>query len=130
MTQNVEKTQTCEERVDEHRKNRIEDLRKLWDLYQKDPEAYDDELGNFNEYALAFDYVEPDTFENQKEGYYRYQISCGGPSEEFRFFVNVDKSVHRIEFWFLDWFDGSNQVLSGKDLELMTEIYNFLACIE
>jgi hypothetical protein len=79
---------------------------------------------SFFNYGLSFDYVEPYTFGDQERGYFRYQISWGGPAEEFRFFVDVlPKSVgawHRserfpnpvwrldkIEYWFLDWFDGA-----------------------
>lgn len=60
------------------------------------------------EYCLAFDYVEPNTFVDQTEAYFRYQISCGGPSEEIRFYTNPDFSMHRAEFWFLNWFDGAH----------------------
>ena len=47
-----------------------------------------DDIGTFWEYGLALDYVAPGTFKDQKQGYFRYQISVGGPSEEFRFYAN------------------------------------------
>jgi hypothetical protein len=59
------------------------------------------------EAGLGFDYVAPDTFNEQPEGYFRFQLSCGGPSEELRFYVDYSGSMHHAEFWFLDWFDGS-----------------------
>lgn len=64
------------------------------------------------DYGLSFDYVAPGTFEGQTEGYIRYQISWGGPSEEIRFFVSpshdeYSNPYYRAEFWFLDWFDGA-----------------------
>lgn len=47
----------------------------------------------FDEYALSFDYVEPDTFDDQDRGYFRYQISYGGPSEEVRFLWMKTKTL-------------------------------------
>ena len=64
--------------------------------------------------ALGFDYVEPGTFTDQLEGYWRWQLSWGGPGDEFRIYVNPDKSVHRIEYWYLDWFDGAHVTLDEK----------------
>ena len=64
----------------------------------------------FCEYGLSFDYVEPETSEGQSEGYLRYQISYGGPSEEIRFYVSPGPNrwhLYRAEFWYLDWFDGA-----------------------
>lgn len=94
----------CEQRIDEALKGRLDDLRRL--LGGEECE----ELGAFAHYALGFDYVAPGTFDDQKEGYFRYQLSWGGPSDEFRFFVNPDLSCHRVEYWFLDWFDGAHRV--------------------
>ena len=82
-------------------------------------------LGTFHEYGLSFDYVPEGTFGVQKEAYFRYQLSWGGPSDEFRFFVNPSFKPYRIEYWFLDWFDGANVVLEGKDEELLEEIFDF-----
>ena len=73
----------------------------------------------FNEYGLSFDYVEPNTFNDQPEGFFRYQISWGGPSEEFRFYVNPDFSCHRIEFWFLDWWDGASRDITKDEVAQM-----------
>jgi len=115
--------ETCKDRVRGELKSRIEDIEKLWRMYHEDPEAYDEDLGNFNEYGLCVDYVAPGTFGDQKRGYLRYQLSCGGPQDEFRFFMDEDLSATRIEYWFLDWFDGAKVILKGKALELMQEIY-------
>ena len=89
-------TETCKDLVEDQWKNRQEDL--------KDPE-YE---------ALSFDYVEPNTFEHQLEGYWRWQFSWGGPSDELRAYVNLDKSIHRLEYWFMDWHDGA-KVEVNKD---------------
>ena len=85
---------------------------RLEDLKVTDP---DDE--NYIE-GLCFDYVEPETFDDQLEGYWRWQLSWGGPADEFRIFVCPARfgltSVHRIEYWYLDWFDGAHVTLDEK----------------
>ena len=62
---------------------------------------------SFSNYGLSFDYVEPYTFSDQERGYFRYQISWGGPAEEFRFYTDENLSLTNIEYWFLDWGDGA-----------------------
>jgi len=86
--------------------------------------SVDPELGALNEYGLSFDYVAPGSFDGQDEGYFRYQISWGGPSDEFRFFVNPDLSCHRIEYWFLDWFDGASRTLSGESESVLLNLWD------
>lgn len=116
--------QTCKQRWAKEKNVTIHDLRKLWKLNQKDPEAYDPDLGSFNEYGLAFDYVAPGTFTGQLEGYWRYQISYGGPSEEFRFYASAPQfPPYRLTFVFMDWGDGHERALTGKDLALLLEIW-------
>ena len=89
---------TCKQRVDEEWKDRQKDL--------QDPEF--DHLG--------FDYVPPHTWDDQPEGYWRWQFSWGGPGDELRGYVNENKELHRLEYWFLDWFDGASvQVSPGSD---------------
>ena len=83
------------------RQKKCEDLvSSEWKDRQKDLTKEDFE-------GLSFDYVEANTFEDQKEGYWRWQFSWGGPSDELRAFVNRDDSIHRLEYWYLDWFDGA-----------------------
>ena len=113
-------TKTCENRIDEALQSRLDDLEKVMKGLDQV------ELGRFEDYGLCFDFVEPDTFDDQREGYFRYQISWGGPSDEFRFFVNLDGSCHRIEYWFLDWFDGAHRVLEGAGEDLMLSCFECL----
>lgn len=120
---------TCKGKIGAALQGRFEDIEKLWNLWKEDSEAYDPDLGNFAEYGLAFDYVAPETFNDQQRGYFRYQISYGGPSEEFRFFTDENFRPYKIEFWYLDWFDGAKKVLTGKKLGLMQEIFkDFKEC--
>jgi hypothetical protein len=106
----------------------MDDLTKLWAAYC-DPDNEDDyaeDLGTFHEYGLSFDYVAPNTFDDQPEGYFRYQLSWGGPSDEFNFYVSgPDFSLYRTEYWFKDWFDGASITLTGEYLNLMTEIFEW-----
>jgi len=126
-------TATCADRVRPNLEERIADIRKLWVLYNDDPEAYDYELGNLYEYGLCFDYVPPGTFSDQAEGYFRWQLSTGGPGDEFRFYADRSPnrfsgwSVYRIEYWYLDWYDGAHINLSGEDEKLMRELFEFFA---
>jgi hypothetical protein len=61
----------------------------------------------FYEYGLSVDYVPHDGEFNDGAGYHSYQISYGGPSEEFRFYCDPSRHCYRVEFWYLDWFDGA-----------------------
>ena len=87
------KEQACIDLVEDKWMTRAEDL--------KDPE-YE---------ALSFDYVEPHTWDNQPEGYWRWQFSWGGPSDELRAYVNEHYEIHRLEYWYLDWGDGASILL-------------------
>lgn len=60
-----------------------------------------------NETALSWDYVEPFTFLDQKAGYFKLQLSWGGPSDEFRIYTDMQKDIKKIEYWYMDWGDGA-----------------------
>lgn len=128
MTSNANaRAKSCEQRIDAELKDRLNDLQRLWAAFIAGRD--DAELGSLNEYGLYFDYVSADTFDDQNEAYYRHQLSWGGPSDEFRFFVNPDLSCHRIEYWFLDWFDGAHRVLTGENRRLLRNVFDwFDAC--
>ena len=119
------KEPTCEERIGEELEGRIEDLSTLWKAYQSGEEEVED-LGNIFEYGLCFDYVPGGMFKDQEEAFFRYQLSTGGPGDEFRFFANPDDlSVHRIEYWFLDWYDGASVRLTGADRVLLEKLWEW-----
>lgn len=113
------KEKKCSELVDKKYRERLKDfetaksfldvdkdardqLEQFLDVRFSDLVTYDDFFQYANEAGLGFDYVEAGTFKDQRAGYYRWQLSYGGPSEEFRLFDNGD-----LEYWFLDWFDGA-----------------------
>ena len=71
-----------------------------------------EDLKNPDFEALGFDWVEPNTFTDQREGYWRWQFSWGGPSDELRGYINWTPqsrpgALHRLEYWYLDWGDGA-----------------------
>tara|TARA_R100001530_G_scaffold135198_1_gene111826 strand:+ start:1292 stop:1804 length:513 start_codon:yes stop_codon:yes gene_type:complete len=98
--------QDCKTRV----ANEWRKVRKDLTAYMGNPDIYengDDDLSPFHEYGLAFDYVPARTFTDQKSGYWRYQFSYGGPSDELRFWGDAAGVIHIVEYWFLDWFEGA-----------------------
>lgn len=117
------KQESCKERIAGELKGRLRDIRALWRLYQKDPEASHPELGKFEEYGLGVDYVAKGTFRDQKRGYFRWQLSWGGPADEIRFLLDEDLDAVSIEFWYLDWNDGASKKLSGAAFILLDEIF-------
>ncbi len=122
---------TCKDRVREHLKGRVDDLDKLWKLYQNGDEDGDPDLGRFDEYGLYFGYVRPGTFSGQKRGYWQYQLSTGGPGDEFRFYCDENLNPTRIEYWFLDWFGGAKITLrpGSREDNLLREIWeDFKEC--
>jgi len=85
--------------IDKSERNKFEEF--LSDTFE-DLNQYEDFFDYVNQSGLCFDRVEAGTFEDQRAGYWRWQLSWGGPSEEFRLFDNGD-----LEYWYLDWFDGA-----------------------
>lgn len=95
--------QTCDERISK----KLARIQDYFTTYMEEPDVFEngnDELPSFYEYGLSFDYVEPNTFNHQPVGYYRYQLSWGGPSDELRFHPDGSITYH-----FMDWFDGAER---------------------
>ena len=105
-------TEKIKDEAIKHYESRHKDLKRFMSNF--DNEEIQEE---FNSYGLSIDVVEPFTFEDQEEPYIRYQISWGGPSEEFRKFDD------RIEFCFLDWFVGYS--LDVSEDETIKELFNY-----
>ena len=93
-----EKAQTFLD-IDKSERKKFDDF--LSDEYQE-LNQYDDFFDYANQSGLCFDRVEAGTFKDQRAAYWRWQLSWGGPSQEFRLYDNGD-----LEFWHLDWFDGA-----------------------
>ena len=112
-----ERDKTCEERVEKEFEKTMKDIRTLWNAEDQETE----ELGSLCDYGLCIDKVEAGTFEGQREDYIRYQISWGGPADEFRVYKNGE-----VEYWFLDWFDGACVQVCGDDAEIIKDIVSFI----
>ena len=107
----------CKDKVKDAFNSRMADIRTLYNAKDQQTE----ELGSLNDYGLSIDKVEAGTFPKQREDYIRYQLSWGGPSEEFRIFKNGE-----VEFWFLDWFDGASIEVTGEDADIIKDIVSFV----
>lgn len=109
---------TCEERIDAHWKSTREELARNWAVYTGEAEPDDETTEeSVDEYGLCFDYVAPGTFDDQAEGFWRYQLSTGGPGDEVRFFASSPGDrCYKIEYWFLDWYDGAHRNVLDDDL--------------
>lgn len=124
----MEQEKSTLERCEEHFKLRMEDIyifNELNEIENEAPLIYEKlsyDMGSSRDYGLSNDYVEEGTFSDQIEGYGRFQLSWGGPSEEFRIFEDG-----RVEFWFLDWGVGEHKNL---DQDEINALFTFLGVID
>jgi hypothetical protein len=128
MAKHLTRDSTCAARWRSAKAARVRDLRQLFKVHQSgEGDKYADTFGTFAEYGLSFDYVAPETFTDQLEGYWRYQLSWGGPSDEFRFYSGGcgNHQPYRVSYAFLDFFDGHERALSGGDLDLLRDIWRY-----
>ena len=102
----------CADLVVGKKNDRLEQLRVMLDA---DGDTEDGE--SIYEFGLSFDYVEPDTFDEQPDGFWRYQLSWGGPSDEFRYHDDG-----RIEYRYHDWWDGAGRDLMGDEYNFMKDL--------
>ena len=139
-TKSARKEKSCAELVKEKYQDRLkqfETAKNFLDIEKSERNKFDeflsDEYQELNQYedffdyvnqsGLCFDRVEAGTFKDQRAGYWRWQLSWGGPSEEFRLFDNGD-----LEYWYLDWFDGAS--VQVKDEIFENIMANFKALSE
>jgi hypothetical protein len=75
-----------------------------------------EDVGSLSEYALWFEYVPEGTFNGQKEAYFCWLLSFGGPEDEFRFYPNPSLSVGRVTYAYLEaWTEKLEETLTGED---------------
>ena len=125
----------CKDRIGDHFKRTVDKYQKAKDFFDtpKDQrtakhfpntrdefDGYEDFFDYVNQSGLSFDYVTPFTFKEQPEAYYRFQMSWGGPSDEFNIYTDSSKNIQKIEYWFKDWWDGAS--LDCTDNELVKKI--------
>jgi len=147
---NERNEKNCAELIEAHMVSRLTDIDEMLRIYNGEiiADSEFDEQSIF-EYGLSFDYVEKGTFNNQSKGYFRYQISWGGPSEEIRFYCSetehfendkseygyndipvecfADVGLYQIEFWYLDWYDGAAYRLCGNWKTIAEQFFSSLS---
>lgn len=106
--------QPCTELVRDSMTHAIQVIRSM---------IYPDVTEAFYEYGLCFEYKAPNPDNNQLEGYYQWLIDWGGPSTEFRFYVNIDHSLHKCEYWYNDWFDAAS---ATPDMAFAQRLWSYL----
>ena len=89
----------------ESRRDQLADIFRRMD--SEDAETYNNAQDEWHDFGLSYQYVEPFTFDDQRDGYWRFQISFGGPSEELRAWFDSNDQLRALEFWFLDWGEGA-----------------------
>ena len=124
MTQTQTKQKTCAELISARcydRKEQFENALLFFkgidetkktegrNLKRSEFSQYESLMDYANQNSLDFSYVEPNTFKKQSEGYWRWQLSWGGPSDEFRYYHydGDKKKIKSIEYAYMDWFDGA-----------------------
>jgi hypothetical protein len=113
------KRKTCEELIDgELAKEMAEIKAALADVVSgANPQA-------LREYGYGFSYVEPRESDN-KEGFWQWVTSGGGPSSEFRLYD--DESVSYV---FMQWFDGASRALTGSNEATMRSLLQDMVELE
>ena len=96
----------CADKIQQEFESRNQDFSDIFTL-QNDFKHYEDSNEALCEFGFTFDYVEPNTFDDQKHGYWRYQLSWGGPSDELRFYLDDNNELYKAEYGYFDWFDGA-----------------------
>lgn len=113
------KQKTCAELISARYEDRLKQFSDAWADVEVNWHDY------LAENTLAFDYVEPHTFRRQPHGYYRLQLSWGGPSDEVRWYSRKPHTYYKITYNYMDWFDGAEIDVSFDHLwqTIFTEYY-------
>ena len=106
----MNKEKKCIDLVNKNYQSRLKEISNAYNNNNLDIAQW------LSEYGLSWDYVISDTFDNQSEGYYRWQLSWGGPGDEFRIYTDNDKNIKSVEYWYFDWFDGASITVNDKEI--------------
>jgi hypothetical protein len=116
--------------TEEQLKEQGHDIEAVEDYLQ-----YESLFDYVNMTALSWDFEKGNTFSMKlnksesayyKAGYYRLNLSYGGPSTEFRVYTDKDLNIDRIEYWYLDWYDGASVVVDSSSYIVVDLIMQFL----
>ena len=114
--------QSCKDVIKSNFTSRLKDLRKLYKAYVK--AACSDNISladgcfeELSEYGLHFEY-------NLKDDCFIWLLSTGGPHDEIRAYLNLNGTIRKFEYRYLDWFDGSKvAIFKGERFELLKNIF-------
>ena len=134
-----ESEQSCEQRIKEQLDHHLADMCKLHNLQRIDEDEWAEDAnlrkrlwdkGNWGimpDTSSGWDYTDAveaaECYEResfaisvQKKAVYDIQCSWGGPSDGFLVEVD-DEEIVAIKYYFKDWFDSAEMVLSGSDFD-------------
>ena len=123
-----DRNKRCSELIEDKLNERIADFKQALKSYEEkgkvvteDGYEYEDVIDWIVDYSLG---VYDDNYYRAK----RLELSWGGPQDYFLYFPKLD----RIEYHYLDWYDGASLVLDedGKAFKIMKEIFELLGADE
>ena len=124
----VEHKLSCADIVPYAMEDRLNEMLEMWNVFcgwKKPTDEITEE--SFHEYGLSFEYVDEGDYDNN---YFCYLISTGGPSEEIRFYCHKNHHGQWVfseaEFVYMDWFDSASEMITGKHLLFMKELFEYL----
>lgn len=128
----LDKQPTCEERIDAELASRVVFLGDLAKLargaedrdalkrLQEEGEIDIDETDWLEIQDRAIMRADETPLAVSRKTVWRIELSYGGPQDYFDVFVS-DGEVERIEYRFLDWFDGASRVVSGDEFDALED---------
>ena len=132
---------TCKDLVHKKLEYRLADLKDAHHYFEiefhsgreshpkhKDLEIYDDYNDYVDQLGLCFDFVQAEPSEGRPCGYWRWQLSTGGPGDEFRIFTDYRKNIHEVQYVYLDWYDAATAKVKDIPGYLLQALEYFLEC--
>ena len=137
----LQKRQSCKDLVYKKYVGRLVDLHAASDYFSiekdsaraahdshEDLKHFEDYYDYVNQLGLSFDYVPANLSTFPACGYWRWQLSWGGPGDEFRIYTDIEKNIDRIEYVYLDWFDSATHKIEPIPAPLAEAVAWFLEC--
>ena len=155
MSEKSWRERSCEERIDEAKKDRFEDFEKFFkdfdvremDMYEIEERLseFSRKISDFREIMIwPFTYVDMDAIQEFLEEAYRenidnyllgttkyitvrLELSWGGPGDFI--LLQIDKETKEAmqgTYHYQDWFDGAVRTLNRHELEVLEALYSYL----